>query len=63
MVLPIGDDRREEVGPPQERTVGRRKAAHDNMVAAAGASMAPIQHEFFGRQTFEVGVLVKSSGD
>ena len=63
MVLPIGDDARQQVGPAQERAVGRRHAAEHDVIAAAGADMAAVQPEFLGSQTDLARFLVDGGGD
>ena len=50
MVLPVGDDAGEQVGPAQERAVGRRDAAEHDVVAAAGADVAAVEHELLGAE-------------
>ncbi len=37
----------EEIGPPQERAVGRCVSAEHDVVAAAGSGVAAVEHEFF----------------
>ena len=50
MVVPVADHAGEQVGPAQERRVARRRAAEDEVVAAAGAGVAAVEHELLGRQ-------------
>ena len=50
MVVPVADHAGEQVGPAQERRVGGRRAAEDEVVAAAGAGVAAVEHELLGRQ-------------
>ena len=63
VVLPVGDDRGEQVGAAQERAVGRRDAAHDDVVAAAGAGVAPVEQELLGAEPGLVRLLVDCRGD
>ena len=46
MVLPIPDQRGEQVRAAQERAVGRGRAADDDMVAAAGPGRPAVDHVF-----------------
>ena len=50
MVLPVGDDAGEQIGPAQERAVRRREAAEHDVVAAAGADMPAVEHELLGAE-------------
>ena len=45
MALPIEDQARQQIGPAQERRIGRHGAAEHDVVAAAGAGVAPVGHE------------------
>jgi hypothetical protein len=59
VVLPIGDDRGEQIGATQERAVRRCRAAEDDVVAAAGAGVAAVEHEFFSAEATQVRVFVE----
>ena len=59
MVVPVGDHAGEQIGPAQERRIGRRRAAEHEVIAAAGAGVAAVEHEFFGRQARLVRGLVE----
>ena len=48
MIVPVTNQAAQQVGAPQEGTVLRGGAAHDYMIAAAGAGVLSIQHEFLG---------------
>ena len=48
--LPVVDDTGEQIRPAKKRTIGGRFATEHDMIAAPGASVAPIKHEFFGTQ-------------
>ena len=50
VVVPIGHQARQQVGPPQKGTVGRSGPAEHQMVAAAGAGVLAIHGKFFGTQ-------------
>ncbi len=59
MVLPVGDQAFQQVGAAQERAVFRRRPAGDHVVAAAGARVAAVEHEFFRAQAAEARFLVE----
>ena len=63
MVLPIEDQAFQQIGPAQERRIGGRGAADHDMIAAAGAGVAPVEQEFVGAEPDLTGVLVKALGD
>ena len=48
--LPVEHDALEQVRPAQERTVGRRRTAEHDVVAAAGAGVAAVDHELVGAE-------------
>ena len=50
VVVPVGDQAAQQIGPAQERAVGRRRAAEHEVVAAAGAGVAAVEHELLGRR-------------
>ena len=50
MVVPVADHAGEQIGPAQERRVGGRRAAEDEVVAAAGAGVTAVEHELLARQ-------------
>lgn len=57
VMLPIGDQAGEHIRPAQERTVGRCRATEGDVVAAAGAGVAAIEHEFLGGQAIQKKLL------
>ena len=59
MVLPIGDDRREQIRPAQERAVRRRQPAHHDVIAAARAGMPAVQHELLGNQPRRFRIFIE----
>ena len=63
MVLPIGENAFQHVGTAQEGAVGRIGRAHHNVIAAAGAAMASVQHEFFRRKAAGMRLLIQDAGD
>ena len=63
MALPVEHEALQQVGPAQERRVRRRRAADHDMVAAAGAGMAAVDHELVGAEAATGGVLVEADGD
>src|SRR5882672_4171477 len=50
MVVPVGDQAREQLGPAQERRIRGRGAAEREVVAAAGARVLAVEHELLGAQ-------------
>ena len=62
MVLPVGEQAAQQVGPAQQRAVGRRRAAEDDVVAAAGAGVAAVEHEFLRAQPRLARFLVEHGG-
>ena len=49
-LTPVADQAAQQIGPAQERAVGRRRAAQHHVVAAAGAGVAAVEHELLGAQ-------------
>ena len=62
MMLPEGNQAAQQVGPAQQRAVRRGRAAQGDVIAAAGASVAAIEHEFLGGQARQPGLLVQRGG-
>ena len=58
MALEIENEALEQIGPAQERTVGRAFAAEHHVIAAAGAGMAAVDHELVGAEPREPRLLV-----
>ena len=63
VVLPVGDQGGQQVGPAQERAVRGRLAADDDMVAAAGADLPPVDQELAGVEARQPRLLVERFGD
>src|SRR5262249_41590597 len=59
MVLPVGEEAREQVRTPQERAVERMRGADDDVVSAAGADRAAVDQELLGREPAEARLLVE----
>jgi hypothetical protein len=59
VVVPVTDQAAQQVGAAQERRVEGGGPTEDEMVAAAGAGMATVEHELFGAQARQVGGLVE----
>ncbi len=59
MALPVAQHAAQQIGTPQERAVGRSGRAHHEMVAAAGAAVPPVQHEFLRAQARQPRLLVQ----
>ena len=62
MALPIEHEALEQIGPPQERAVGGVGAAEHDVIAAAGAGVAAVDHELVGAEARVMRVLVKAVG-
>ncbi len=62
VVLPVGDQAAQQIGPPQDRAVGGGRTAQGDVIAAAGAGVPPVQHEFFGAEPGRAGLVVKRLG-
>ncbi len=61
--LPVEHEALQQVGAPQEGRVVGRRAAHHNVVAAAGAGVAPVGHELLGAEPGQARLLVEAGGD
>ncbi len=59
MALPIEHQALQQIGPTQERRIGRRRAAKHDMIAAARTGLAAVGHEFVVVKPDLTGVLVK----
>ena len=62
MIVPVAHQAAEQVGPPEDRAVGRRGAADDDVVAAAGAGVAAVEHELLGAEPREARLVVEHRG-
>ena len=62
VVLPVGDEALQQVGPAQQRAVGGRRAAQRHVVAAAGAGVAAVEHELLGAEPRLPRFLVQRLG-
>ncbi len=63
MTLPVGEQRDQQVGPAQQRRLGRGPAADGDVVAAAGAAVAAVDGERLGAEPALPGLLVQRGGD
>ena len=59
MPLPVEHQALEQIGPAQERAVGGVHAAQHDVVAAAGAGVAAVDHEFVGAEPRLARLLVE----
>jgi len=50
VVVPVADQAAQQVGTPQERRVARCRTTEDEVVAAAGAGVTPVDHELLAGQ-------------
>ena len=48
MIVPVRDQAAQQIGPAQERRVVGGRAAEHEVIAAAGAGVAAVEHEFLG---------------
>ena len=48
MILPVIDQTPKQVGPAQERAIRGCRTSHDEVIAATGAAVAPIEHKLLG---------------
>ncbi len=51
VVLPVGDQTAQQVRPPQQRAVRRRDAAQGDVIAAASAGVATVNHKLLGAES------------
>ncbi len=61
VIVPVGDETAQQIRPPQERAVGRRVTAEYEVITAARADVAPVEHELFGRQPRLVRFVVQDA--
>ena len=59
MILPIRQQRTQQIGPAQHWRILRRLAAENDVVAAARAGVPAIEHEFFRAEPRQSRLLVK----
>ncbi len=59
MPLPVQDQALEQVGSAQERAVGRGRSSQHDVIAAAGAGVAAVDHELVGAEPAEPRFLVE----
>ncbi len=60
--MPVGDEAAEEIRPAQEGRIVHRRPAEDDVVPAAGAGVAPVEHELLAREAREARGLVEVRG-
>src|ERR1017187_4002887 len=60
MILPIREQRAQQIGTAQHRRIRRRFRANDDVVAAARAGVAAVEHEFFRAEARLPRLLVKN---
>ena len=63
MPLPIEQQALQHVGPAQERRVRRARSADHHVRAAAGAGVAPVDHELVGPQPAGARIGIDPGGD
>ena len=62
MPLPVKHEAAQQIGPAQERRIRRHRAADHDMIAAAGADMAAVEHELVGAEPGLPRLLVEVGG-
>ena len=62
MILPKGNQTHQHIGPPQHGRLFRRRAAQRDVIAAAGAGMAAVKHEFLGAEPGQARCFVNGRG-
>ena len=61
MVEPIADEAAQQIGAAKHRTVGGRRAADHDVIAAAGAAVPAIEHELLGAEPRQTRDFVERS--
>ena len=59
MVVPVRDQAAQQIRPAQDRTIRRRRAAENDVVAPAGADMPAIEHELLGAESGVASLVVQ----
>ena len=62
MIQPVPDHALQQIRTPQERTIGGVRAAQHDVIAAAGAGMAAVEHELFRAQPRLARLFVERRG-
>ena len=62
VIVPVGDQAPQQVGTPEERAVCRRRAAQDDVIAAAGPGVASVEHELLGREAHLPRIFIERGG-
>ena len=60
MTLPVKHEAFEQIRPAQDGRIDRRRAADNNVIAPAGAGVAPVRHVFVGAQPRLARVLIQA---
>src|SRR4029078_465530 len=60
VMLPVGDQAAQQVGPSQQGTVGRLCASDRNMISSAGAGMSAVEHELLCSEPREKSFFIQS---
>src|SRR5438034_10700302 len=63
MALPIEDHALEQVRPAQEGAVGCGRSSQYDVITAAGADVAAVEHELVGAEPAQPRFLVERMGD
>ncbi len=62
MVVPVADQAAQQSGISQDGRIGRRGSSDQNVISAARAGVASIEHEFFRGQAAQVRFFVQRRG-
>ncbi len=62
MIEPVAEQALEQIGPAQDRRFGRRRSAQHEVIAAAGAGVAPVDHELLRPEARRARLLVDDLG-
>src|SRR5882724_9910293 len=62
MTLPIEHQASEQIGPPEKRRVSRSGAPKHDVISAAGADMAAVEHEFVSAEPALTGLFIENRG-
>ena len=59
MIVPVADQAAQQIGPAQNGAVAGRRSAQHDVIAARGACVPAVEHEFLGAQPRLAGLFVK----
>ena len=62
MVVPVGQQTRQQIRATQKRAVSSRRTAHGDVIAPTRAGMTPVEQEFLSRQASVASGLIEERG-